>query len=132
MAATGRDVAIVTGASRGIGAAIALRAARAGYTVLVNYSADAAGAASVVREIRDSGGEALARQADVSDPEAVESMFDAAATLGPVTAVINNAGITGNLIGNLADVPAATIRRVMEVNVSGLIYVCQEAVRRLS
>ncbi|WP_104175502.1 SDR family oxidoreductase [Arthrobacter sp. Y81] len=132
MAAAGRGVAIVTGASRGIGAAIALRAAEAGYAVLVNYSADAAGAASVVREIRVCGGDALAHQADVSDPAAVGSMFDRAAGLGPVTAVINNAGITGNLIGNLADVPAATVRRVMDVNVSGLIYVCQEAVRRLS
>lgn len=132
MAAAGRGVAIVTGASRGIGAAIALRAADAGYAVLVNYSADAAGAASVVREIRGCGGNALAHQADVSDPAAVGAMFDRAAGLGPVTAVINNAGITGNLIGNLADVPAATVRRVMDVNVSGLIYVCQEAVRRLS
>ena len=100
--------------------------------MLVNYSADAAGAASVVQEIRGCGGNALAHQADVSDPAAVGAMFDRAAGLGPVTAVINNAGITGNLIGNLADVPAATVRRVMDVNVSGLIYVCQEAVRRLS
>jgi NAD(P)-dependent dehydrogenase (short-subunit alcohol dehydrogenase family) len=132
MTASAGDVALVTGASRGIGAAIALRAARAGYAVLVNYSADSAGAASVVQEIRDDGGTALAHQADVSDPEAVGSMFDQAATLGAVTAVINNAGITGNLIGNLSDVPPATVRRVMDVNVSGLIYVCQEAVRRLS
>lgn len=59
-------------------------------------------------------------------------MFDAAARLGPLTAVVNNAGITGNLIGNLTEVPADTVRRVMDVNVTGLIYVCQEAVRRLS
>jgi len=131
VAAVGRGVAVVTGASRGIGAAIALRAAEAGYAVLVNSSADAAGAASVVQEIRECGGNALAHQADVSDPAAVGPMFDQAATLGPVTAVINNAGITGNLIGNLVDVPPATVRRVMDVNVSGLIYVCQEAVRRL-
>lgn len=70
-------------------------------------------------------------QADVSDPAAVRDMFDAAARLGPLTAVVNNAGITGNLIGNLADVSAETVRRVMDVNVTGLIYVCQEAVRRL-
>jgi NAD(P)-dependent dehydrogenase (short-subunit alcohol dehydrogenase family) len=125
-------VAIVTGGSRGIGAAIAVRAAKAGHSVLVNYSPDAAGAASVVEEIRDCRGEALAHQADVSDPAAVGPMFDRAATLGPVTAVVNNAGITGNLIGNPVDVPPDTVRRVMDVNVSGLIYVCQEAVRKLS
>ncbi|MBT2532818.1 SDR family oxidoreductase [Arthrobacter sp. ISL-48] len=122
---------IVTGASRGIGAAIALRATRAGYAVVVNYSADADGARSVVQEITADGGTAAAVQADVSDPAAVKGMFDAAARLGRLSAVVNNAGITGNLIGKLADVPADTVRRVMEVNVSGLIYVCQEAVRRL-
>ena len=53
-------------------------------------------------------------------------LFDAAARLGPLTAVVNNAGITGNLIGNLVDVPAENIRRVMDVNVTGMIHVCQE------
>lgn len=124
-------VVIVTGASRGIGAAIARRAARAGHAVVVNFSADGSGARSVVRSITDDGGSATAVQADVSDPAAVRDMFDAAARLGPLTAVVNNAGITGNLIGNLAEVPAETVRRVMDVNVTGLIYVCQEAVRRL-
>ena len=122
---------IVTGASRGIGAAIARRAAGAGHAVVVNYSSDASGARSVVRSILDDGGSATAVPADVSDPAAVRDMFDAAARLGPLTAVVNNAGITGNLIGNLADVPAETVRRVMDVNITGLIYVCQEAVRRL-
>lgn len=122
---------IVTGASRGIGAAIAGRAARAGHAVVVNYSSDGSGARSVVRRITEEGGLATAVQADVSDPSAVRDMFDAAARLGPLTAVVNNAGITGNLIGNLADVPAETVRRVMDVNITGLIYVCQEAVRRL-
>lgn len=125
-------VAIVTGASRGIGAAIARRAAHAGYAVLVNYSADAAGAGSVVQGIRDDGGTALAVQADVSSPSAVREMFRQATGLGRLAAVINNAGITGNLIGNLVDVPSENVRRVVDVNVSGLIYVCQEAVRRLS
>jgi NAD(P)-dependent dehydrogenase (short-subunit alcohol dehydrogenase family) len=126
------DVAIVTGASRGIGAAIALRAAAAGYAVVVNYSTDSDGARNVAAEIQANGGTASSVQADVSDPSQVIALFDAAASLGRVTAVVNNAGITGNLIGNLIDVPSETIRRVMDVNVNGLVFVCQEAVRRLS
>ncbi len=132
MAVPGPGVVIVTGGSRGIGAAIALRAARAGYAVAVNYSADADGAAAVAGTIRAGGGSARAVQADVGDPDAVAVLFDAAETLGPLAAVVNNAGITGNLIGPLADVPEATVRRVLEVNAAGLIFVCQEAVRRLS
>jgi NAD(P)-dependent dehydrogenase (short-subunit alcohol dehydrogenase family) len=126
------EVVIVTGSSRGIGAAVAFRAARAGYAVVVNYAADAAGAASVANGIIADGGSALAVQADVSDPPDVARLFDAAAALGPLAAVVNNAGITGNLIGPLVDVPAATIRRVLDVNVAGVLFVCQEAVRRLS
>ncbi len=123
---------VVTGASRGIGAAIARLAARAGYAVVVNFSADADGAAAVVEDIANDGGTAVPARADVSDPAAVRSLFDAATRLGTLTAVVNNAGITGNLMGNLVDVPAENVRRVMDVNVTGLIYVCQEAVRRLS
>jgi NAD(P)-dependent dehydrogenase (short-subunit alcohol dehydrogenase family) len=125
-------VAIVTGGSRGIGAAVALRAARAGYAVVVNYSSDAGGAAAVVDGINAGGGAAVSVQADVSDPEAVSRLFDAAERFGTVTAVVNNAGITGNLIGPLTDVPAATVQRVLDVNVAGLIFVCQETARRLS
>ncbi|TNB73261.1 SDR family oxidoreductase [Arthrobacter sp. BB-1] len=122
---------VVTGASRGIGAAIARLAARRGFAVVVNYSADAAGADSVVRGITDDGGTAVPVRADVSDPSAVRSLFEAAANLGTLTAVVNNAGITGNRIGKLADVPAETVRRVMDVNITGTVQVCQEAVRRL-
>ncbi|YCH19498.1 SDR family oxidoreductase [Arthrobacter sp. D1-29] len=122
---------VVTGASRGIGAAIARRAAVAGYSVVLNYSVDAEGARSVAQDIMNDGGTAVAIEADVSDAAAVTALFDAATRLGRLSAVVNNAGITGNLIGKLADVPAETVRRVMDVNVSGLIFVCQEAVRRL-
>jgi NAD(P)-dependent dehydrogenase (short-subunit alcohol dehydrogenase family) len=124
--------AIVTGASRGIGAAVAHAAARAGYGVIVNYSADSTGATSVVEEIVTQGGRAFAVQADVSQPADVVRLFDEAARLGAVTAVINNAAITGDLIGTLVEVPAQTVQRVVDVNVAGMIFMCQEAVRRLS
>lgn len=131
MSGIGPTVVIVTGGSRGIGAAIARRAARAGYAVVVNYSSDASGAAAVADGINSEGGTAVSVQADVSDPQAVSRLFDAAERLGTLAAVVNNAGITGNLMGPLTDVPASTIQRVLDVNVAGLIYVCQEAVRRL-
>lgn len=125
-------VAIVTGASRGIGAAVAQAAAAAGYRVMVNYSADADGAETVVNDILAQGGKARAVQADVSQPDDVGRLFDEAAGWGPLTAVINNAAITGNLIGTLVEVPAETVQRVVDVNVAGMIFMCQEAVRRLS
>ncbi|MEO3943501.1 SDR family oxidoreductase [Paenarthrobacter nicotinovorans] len=124
--------AVVTGASRGIGAAVAHAAARAGYAVVVNYSEDRTGAETVANDIIGLGGQALAVQADVSRPADVVRLFDQAAGLGQVTAVINNAAITGNLIGALVEVPAETVQRVVDVNVSGMIHMCQEAVRRLS
>ncbi|MEV7661793.1 SDR family oxidoreductase [Paenarthrobacter sp. NPDC089316] len=125
-------VAIITGASRGIGAAVAQAAALAGYVVVVNYSSDAKGADSVVKGIRARGGSAYQVQADVSQPADVERLFKEAARWGTVTAVINNAAITGDLIGPLVDVPAMTVQRVCDVNVAGMIYMCQEAVRQLS
>lgn len=132
MAAAGPPVLIVTGASRGIGAAVARLGAKAGYAVVVNYSADASGAAAVVQDITDDGGTALAARADVSDPSQVRRLFDAAATLGAVTAVVNNAGITGDLIAPPLEVPEATVRRVLDVNVAGVIFMCQEAQLRMS
>ncbi|MEQ4567977.1 SDR family oxidoreductase [Paenarthrobacter sp. CAP02] len=129
---SGNGVAIVSGASRGIGAAVAHAAATAGYGVVVNYSADADGAHAVVRRIVSQGGRALAVQADVSQPADVVRLFDQAATWGTVTAVINNAAITGDQIGTLVEVPAEKVQRVVDVNVSGMIFMCQEAVRTLS
>lgn len=124
--------AVVTGASRGIGAAIAMRCSRDGYAVVVNYAQDSDGAADVVAAIEREGGNATAVQADVSNPADVASLFVQAERLGPVTAVVNNAAITGNLIGPLTDVPADVLARVTAVNVNGPLLICQEAVRRMA
>src|SRR5580704_9254795 len=87
-------VAIVTGASRGIGAAVAERLAKDGFTVVINYSGDAKPAEALARKIERAGGRALTAKADVSDPQAVRGMFDAAqAAFGGVDVLVNNAGI---------------------------------------
>ncbi|MQA12177.1 MAG: SDR family oxidoreductase [Pseudonocardiaceae bacterium] len=122
---------IVTGASRGIGAAIA-RAAGREYAVLVNYSDDSEPARRVVRDILAEGGQAAAFRADVSNEDHVRAMFDAAAQLGPLAGIVNNAGITGNTPGRLDEQDAGTVRRTLEVNVLGVFLCARAAVRRLS
>ncbi len=123
---------IITGASRGIGAASALLAAKAGYSVLVNYASDAAAADKVAAQIREMGGRALTHQADVSDEAAVVAMFDRSESeLGPATALINNAGILKQKM-RLEDMDAERINRVISVNITGSFLCAREAVRRFS
>ncbi len=123
---------IITGSGRGIGAATALLAAQKGYAVCVNYANRPERAAQVVASIRESGGKAIAVQADVSDEAAVKILFDRAETeLGPLVALVNNAGITGKL-GRLAEVEVDSLRRVLEVNVLGTMLCSREAVRRMA
>ncbi len=125
-------VLIVTGASRGIGAATARLAAARGAAVCVNYSRDRAGAEAVVAAITAAGGRAAAVQADVADPDQVARLFEeAGSALGPVTALVNNAGFSGH-IARLDEAPIETIRRVVEVNLLGTIWCAREAVRRMS
>jgi len=123
---------IVTGASRGIGAAVAALAARRGWAVAVNFCNGADEAAAVVREIAAAGGKAVAIQADVADEEQVVQLFDTAAReLGPIRGLVNNAGITGGF-ARVEDVTLTTINRVFAINVAGAMLCGREAVRRLS
>jgi NAD(P)-dependent dehydrogenase (short-subunit alcohol dehydrogenase family) len=123
---------LVTGAGRGIGAATAIAAARAGWQVAVNYVADAASARAVVDTIIAAGGRAAALRADVADEAAVARLFDQAAeALGPVTHLVNNAGVPGR-IGRVEALDAAVLKRTFEVNVYAAFYCAREFVRRVS
>jgi 3-oxoacyl-[acyl-carrier protein] reductase len=124
------QVAVVTGASRGIGAAIATRLAADGFTVLINFAGNAAEAEALVRKIETAGGKAITAQADVSDPVAVARMFDAAeAAFGGVDVLVNNAGIMK--LANLADSEDALFDSQVAVNLKGSFNTMREAARRL-
>jgi 3-oxoacyl-[acyl-carrier protein] reductase len=123
-------VAIVTGASRGIGAAIARRLAADGFSTVVNYSGSEAAAEAVVQKIEQTGGRALAAKADVSDAAAVRRMFEAAETAyGGVDVLVNNAGVMGLApIGSMDD---ATFDRLIAINLKGTFNTLREAANRL-
>jgi NAD(P)-dependent dehydrogenase (short-subunit alcohol dehydrogenase family) len=123
---------IVTGGSRGIGAATALLAAERGFAVVVNYMGGEAEAAAVVRMVRERGAPAVALQADVGKEADVVRMFvEAEQAFGPVRGLVNNAGITGGF-ARVEDVTAASLERLWAVNVTGTILCAREAVRRMS
>jgi 3-oxoacyl-[acyl-carrier protein] reductase len=123
-------VAIVTGASRGIGAAVAERLARDGLAVIINYSSNAGPAKTLVHQIEARGGRALAAKADVSDPDAIRGMFDAAErAFGGIDVLVNNAGIMK--LARLADSDDASLDQQIAVNLKGSFYGMREAARRL-
>jgi NAD(P)-dependent dehydrogenase (short-subunit alcohol dehydrogenase family) len=123
---------IVTGASRGIGAAIAKLVARDGIAVAVNYARDHAGAVQVVDAITRGGGRAVAIKADVSREEEVVRLFEACSReLGPIAGLVNNAGITGGL-ARVEALTAATLAEVLAINVAGAFLCAREAIRRMS
>lgn len=125
-------VVLVTGASRGIGAAVARLAGCQGYAVGVNYRSAADEAESVAADIRAAGSPAVAVAADVAREAEVERLFATVeAELGPLTAVVANAGITGG-IRRVEDIDGALMDQVLAVNVTGCILCAREAVRRFS
>jgi len=125
-------VVLITGASRGIGAATALLAARQGYAVAVNYSANSLAADEVVRQIRQAGGTAMAVQADVADEAQVLTMFEKVdAKLGRLAALVNNAGVVDQT-SRVDAMSMARFRRMFEINVYGSFVCAREAVRRMS
>ncbi|HEY8550579.1 MAG TPA: SDR family oxidoreductase [Vicinamibacterales bacterium] len=125
-------VMIVTGASRGIGAATARLAGARGWHVCVNYRRDAAAASAVVRDIVDAGGMAVAMQADVAVEDEVVRLFERVdRELGRLTALVNNAGILEQQMP-LADMNADRIARIFATNVTGAFICAREAVRRMS
>ena len=122
--------AIVTGASRGIGAAIAERLAGDGFAVVINYSGDVKSAEALARKIEAKGGRALAARADVSDANAVRGMFDAAeAAFGGLDVLINNAGVMK--LAKIADSDDALFDQQIAINLKGSFNGMREAARRM-
>jgi NAD(P)-dependent dehydrogenase (short-subunit alcohol dehydrogenase family) len=127
-----RGTLIVTGAGRGIGAAVAKMAGARGFAVAVNYTKNAQAAADVARHIVSSGGRATVIQADISREADVLRLFEAAEQeLGPITGLVNNAGITGGF-ARVGEVTSATLTEVFAVNAIGAMLCAREAVQRMS
>jgi NAD(P)-dependent dehydrogenase (short-subunit alcohol dehydrogenase family) len=125
-------VLLITGGSRGIGAATARLAAKAGYRVAINYLADSNAAEKLLQELKSSGAKAIAIKGDVSELDDVITMFDETEqAFGPLTALVNNAGITG-LSSRLDEADPETIIETLAVNVNGTIFAAREAVKRMS
>ena len=130
MTSSTNRVAIVTGASRGIGAAIARRLASDGLAVVVNYAGSAGAAGKLVDEIEQAGGRAIPAQADVSDPAAVKRLFDAAeAAYGGVDVLVNNAGIMS--LAPVAQMDDDAFDRIIAINLKGTFNGLREAANRL-
>ena len=125
-------VILITGASRGIGAATALLAARAGYAVAVNYSANSLAADEVVRQIRQGGGSAITVQADVAEESQVLAMFEKVdAKLGRLTALVNNAGVVDQM-ERVDGMSVTRLKRMFDINVIGTMVCAREAIKRMS
>ncbi|MEU3254616.1 SDR family oxidoreductase [Streptomyces sp. NPDC006997] len=127
-----RPVTVVTGGSRGIGAAVCLRLAADGHDVALGHLRDAEAADKVAAGVRAAGGRCVTVRMDTSVEADVDRLFDTAEDrLGPVTGLVNNAGVTGPL-GRLADTDTAVLRRVVDVNVLGALLCARRAARLMT
>jgi NAD(P)-dependent dehydrogenase (short-subunit alcohol dehydrogenase family) len=127
-----RKVLLVTGGSRGIGAATSLLAAQKGWAVAVNYTANSQAADDVVTQIQKAGGEAMSVQADVANEEQVLAMFEKVrSTLGPLQGLVNNAGVV-DVSARLDQMSMARWRRMFDINVLGSMLCAREAIRQMS
>jgi NAD(P)-dependent dehydrogenase (short-subunit alcohol dehydrogenase family) len=127
-----QQVLLVTGGSRGIGAATAQLAAQRGWAVAVNYATNSLAADEVVRSIRAAGGSAMAVQAQVEDEAQVIAMFDkVTAKWGQITGLVNNAGVV-DMTARLDEMSVARWKRMFDINVIGSLLCAREAVRRMS
>jgi len=125
------DVAIVTGGSRGIGAATSLLLAKAGYLVVVNYVSNAAAAKAIVTQIEKAGGKAAAIKGDVASEKDIVSLFEAADQLGQLKVLVNNAGII-DLKARVDEMSAERLARMFAINITGSFLCAREAVKRMS
>ncbi len=127
-----KKVLLVTGGGRGIGAATARLAAKAGYSVAINYISDATAANQLVNELKSSGAEIIAVQGDVTKFEDIQRIFDETENaFGRITALVNNAGMTG-LSSRLDEADPQIILDTIALNVNGTIFASREAVKRMS
>ena len=125
------DVAIVTGGSRGIGRAVALKLGKAGYTVVVNYATNAKAADEVVKSIEASSGKAVAVKGDVGVEADVMALFAAADKLGVLKVLMNNAGIMGSQ-ARLDEMSTERLKHLFDINILGSFLCAREAVKRMS
>ncbi|MFF5703034.1 SDR family NAD(P)-dependent oxidoreductase [Streptomyces sp. NPDC012794] len=127
-----RPVTVVTGGSRGIGAATCVRLAADGHDLVLGYARDGAAAEATAERVRAAGARCVTVRGDTSHEDAVERLFDIAGTeLGPVTGLVNNAAVTGPL-GRLAEARTEDLRRVVEVNLLGYLLCCRRAARDMA
>jgi NAD(P)-dependent dehydrogenase (short-subunit alcohol dehydrogenase family) len=125
------DVAIVTGGSRGIGAATSLLLAKAGYLVVVNYVSNAAAAKAIVTQIEQAGGKAAAIQGDVASEKDIVALFKSADQLGQLKVLVNNAGII-DVKARIDEMSAERLARMFAINITGSFLCAREAVKRMS
>ncbi|HEY3681516.1 MAG TPA: SDR family oxidoreductase [Streptosporangiaceae bacterium] len=126
-----RPITVVTGGSRGIGAATCERLATDGHDLVIGYHAAADAAEGVAETVRAAGARCVTVRADTASEDDVDALFDAARSLGRVTGLVNNAGVTGP-VGKLVDADAPGIRRMLDVNVLGVLLAARRAARDMA